>query len=304
METVLGLLFTLLWSSAAIAIKFGLHSTTPLVLATIRFMIAGSLLLIFVYGISRKYPLPKRGDWGPLLVLGLLNTTIYIGATLWALKYVSAGLFNLFVTTNPFLVAFLSYIWLKRRISVQEWAGMAVAAAGLLIATWPSLAGAEGKVSGFIVLGLGMAAMALGSVYFKKVNLQLPGIVINTWQLLIGGIVSIPVAYMLEKDTFFMHVDRYLVGSLIWLIFVISIGTMLLWFYLLKRDAVKANNWLFMTPIFGYLLAAVFLNETITVFDIVATLFVVTGLLLSGNIHIHPLRQFQVRFRDRSFPGK
>lgn len=64
---------------------------------------------------------------------------------------------------------------------------------------------------------------------------------------------------------------------------------MLLWFYLLKQDAVRANNWLFMTPISGYIVAAIFLNESITIFDVTATVFVITGLLLSGNIAIHPI---------------
>ncbi|GAA3406970.1 DMT family transporter [Paenibacillus hodogayensis] len=284
METVLGLFFTLLWSSAAIATKFGLHSATPLALATSRFLLAGGLLLTYAYVFKRTYRWPRANEWGPLVVLGVLNTTLYLGATFWALNYVSAGLFNLFVTTNPFLVACLSYVWLKRRIAAREWLGMGVAAIGLLLATWPSILSGKATIGGFIVLGVGMASMAIGSVYFKKANIGLPSIVINAWQLSIGGIVTIPVAFMLEKETFVFRLDSYLAGSLIWLVFVISIGTMLLWFYLLRRDAVKANNWLFMTPIFGYMLAALFLDEAVTRFDLAATVFVITGLLLSGNI--------------------
>ncbi|WP_182914255.1 DMT family transporter [Paenibacillus sp. 1011MAR3C5] len=304
METILGLLFSLLWSTAAIAIKFGLHSTTPLALASIRFILAGTLMMIFVYGMNRKYPWPSRKQFGPLIGLGLLNTTLYIGATLWALNYVSAGLFNLFVAANPFLVAFLSYMWLKRKISIKEWTGMGVAATGLFIAVWPALTSAEGKLIGFLLLGVGMASMALGSVYFKKADLQLPGIVINTWQLSIGGAVSIPLAYWIEKDRFFLNLDVNLIGSMIWLVFVISIGSMLLWFYMLKRDAVKANNWLFMTPIFGYMLAAILLHEKITAFDMVATMFVVTGLFLSGNIRLRPQRLLQAGLQQGSLTRK
>ncbi|NUU60474.1 DMT family transporter [Paenibacillus agri] len=286
MSTALGLLFTLLWSSAAIATKFGMESTTPLALATFRFLSAGLLLFLYVYGLNRRFPWPKPRQWLPLIALGLLNTTIYLGATFWALTYVSAGLFNLFVATNPFLVALLSYLWLKRSISIKEWLGMLVAAIGLLIATWPSIAGGEASISGLIILGIGMLSMAVGSVFFKKVNLDLPSIVINTWQLCIGGIVALPIAYFLEKDTFFFKPDMHLLGSLIWLVFVISIGTMLLWFFLLKQDPVRANNWLFMTPIFGFILSAVVLHEQVTSFDIVATVVVVIGLFLSGNIKL------------------
>ncbi|UVI33415.1 DMT family transporter [Paenibacillus spongiae] len=284
MSTVLGLLFSLLWSSAAIATKFGLASTTPLALAAFRFLSAGLLLLLYVYVFHRNYSWPRSRHWLPLIGLGLLNTTIYLGATFWALNDVSAGLFNLFVATNPLLVAVLSYIWLKRSISIKEWLGMLVAAIGLWIAAWPSIAIGEASMSGLIILGIGMLAMAVGSVYFKKVDLELPGIVINTWQLCIGGILTLPLAYVLEKDTFFFKPDIHFLGSLLWLVFIISIGTMLLWFFLLKRDPVKANNWLFMTPIFGFILAAIFLQETITLFDKAATVVVVIGLFLSGSV--------------------
>ncbi len=292
MKTVLGLFFTLLWSSAAIATKFGLNSTTPLVLATTRFLIAGGLLFLYVYLFHKKYPWPKSQEWRSLIVLGLLNTTIYLGATFLALKYVSAGLFNLFVTTNPFVVAILSNIWLKRKVSLKEWIGMIVGAMGLVIATWPSFTSNEVKLSGLVILGIGMVSMAIGSVYFNKVDLNLPSIVINTWQVSFGGVVLIPITYILEKDHYFLIMDLNLFVSLLWLVFMISIGSMLLWFYLLKQDTVRANNWLFMTPIFGYVLAVIFLNESITMFNITATVFVVTGLLISGNIAIRPIKKF------------
>ncbi|WP_338750328.1 DMT family transporter [Bacillus sp. FJAT-52991] len=287
MHTALGILFALLWSSAAIATKFGLYSTTPLALATIRLLLAGGLLFLYIYLIKKKYRWPQLHEWKPLIILGILNTTIYLGAIFWALQSISAGLFNLFVTINPFIVALLSCICLKRQVTLKEWVGMLVAAIGLMIATWPSLSHSEATISGLITLGIGMLSMAVGSVYFKKIKLTLPNIVINTWQVTIGGILLIPITYALESETYFLHVDDYLLSSLIWLVLIISIATMLLWFYLLKQDAVRANNWLFLTPIFGYILAAILLNEPVTIFDMIATFFVLTGLLLSGNITLY-----------------
>ena len=105
-RTWIALLFTLLWASAAIAAKFGLKSAAPLTLATTRFLLAGTILLIYTHGF-RHLPWPSRQLWRPLAILGILNTTIYLGASFLALRVVSAGLFNLFVTANPFLVAVL-----------------------------------------------------------------------------------------------------------------------------------------------------------------------------------------------------
>ncbi len=283
---LLGLLFSLIWASAAVAAKIGLHSAPPLALATIRFVVAGLLLFLYVYaGQAGKFPWPKRGEWRALLLLGLLNTTLYLGLTFWALKSVSAGLFNLFVAANPFVVALLSFFWLKRGILLKEWLGMITAAAGLFIAVYPSLKGSYSTGTGLILLAVGMISMAIGSVYFQKLKMNLPGIVINTWQITFGGILLIPPTLILERDAPVSY-DKFFIGSLAWLVLAVSIGAMLLWFYLLKQDAVKANNWLFLTPVFGFVLAFIFLGEPFTIYDLIATVLVIGGLFLSGNLKL------------------
>ncbi|NMP21588.1 DMT family transporter [Sulfobacillus harzensis] len=284
MATSLGLFFTVLWSSAAIATKFGLQAAPPLWLATMRFLIAGGLLFLYVYVIRRQSRWPRRREWGQLGLLGLLNTTVYLGATFWALHAVSAGLFNLFVTINPFVVAILASLVLKRPIVRREWIGMLVAGTGLLVATGPAVAHGSATLPGIAVLVVGMLSMAMGSVYFTTVRWELPSIAIHTWQISIGGILLVPITYLMERHAGPLTVGPALIGSLAWLVLVISIGTMLLWFFLLRQDVMRANNWLFLTPVFGYGLAAVFLHERITTGDLVATIFVMTGLWLSGNI--------------------
>lgn len=46
---MLGLVFTVLYASGAVAMKFGLLSGPPLTLATIRFVIAGLMLFLYLY---------------------------------------------------------------------------------------------------------------------------------------------------------------------------------------------------------------------------------------------------------------
>ncbi|MBZ5753897.1 MULTISPECIES: EamA family transporter [Metabacillus] len=58
---LLGILFTILWTSGAVSVKFGLLSSPPLTMGTIRFILAGSLLMLYIYGFRRgKYPLPQK----------------------------------------------------------------------------------------------------------------------------------------------------------------------------------------------------------------------------------------------------
>ncbi|WP_160726033.1 DMT family transporter [Bacillus sp. USDA818B3_A] len=118
---LLGILFTILWASGAVSVKFGLLSSPPLTMGTIRFILAGILLLLYIYGFRRvKYPLPHKREWKPLILLGFFNTSLYLGCGFWALQTVSSGFFNLAVVVNPFLVALLSSLFGNRSIQDQN----------------------------------------------------------------------------------------------------------------------------------------------------------------------------------------
>ncbi|WP_047151780.1 DMT family transporter [Aneurinibacillus tyrosinisolvens] len=283
----LGMLFTILWASGAVSVKFGLLSFPPLTMGTTRFLLAGCLLLSYIYIVRRgNYPLPKKREWKPLFLLGLFNTAIYLGCGFWALQSVSSGFFNLAVVINPFLVALFSSIFTERSLQRKEWMGMVVSAIGLLIATYPLFENSHATLSGIFLLFFAMISMAIGSVYFRKVDLQLPSLVINAWQVLFGGVILIVPSMYLESDKN-MVFDMNFIVYLLWSVLGVSIFAMILWFYLLKQDTVKANNWLFLTPIAGYALSSILLGEELTKYDVIATLFVFTGLYLSGNFQLN-----------------
>jgi probable blue pigment (indigoidine) exporter len=283
----LGVLFTILWASGAVSVKFGLLSAPPLIMGTIRFLLSGGLLLLYIYFFKKgTYRMPHKKEWKPLILLGLFNTSLYLGCGFWALQTVSSGFFNLAVVINPFLVALLSSLLMKRYIQRKEWIGMIFSTIGLVIATYPLLQHSHSTLSGLLLLIIGMISMAIGSIYFQKQKLELPSLVINAWQVLFGGIILIIPSVILEFDKPFIF-DMNLIIYLIWSVLGVSIFAMILWFYLLKQDAVKANIWLFLTPIAGYLLSSTLLGEKVTVYDVIASLFVFTGLYLSGNFQLN-----------------
>lgn len=283
---MLGLLFTVLYASGAVAMKFGLVSGPPLTLATIRFVIAGLLLLFYLYIWQRgKYKMPNKKEMAQLCCLGLLNTSFFLGLGIIALQTVSSGMFNLFVPINSLLFAFLAFLFLGQKIKWKQWAGTVIAFSGLIIASYPSLISSHASISGIILLALAVLSMAVGSLLYKKINMQLPPIVVNTWQAVFGGAILIIPALLLEAGRP-ITVDLNLTGYLLWSVFALSIFNLSLWFYLLKKDAIIANNWLLLTPVAGYILGAIFLGEPITVFAVTGTIFVLLGLYLSGNFHI------------------
>ncbi len=287
MGALIPLVFTILWASASVATKWGLRAAAPLTLAWTRFAVAGILLALGWRLSGRSVRLP-RGLWGPLMVLGFLNTTLYLGASFMALKVIPAGLFNLFVATNPFLVLLLSRLWLKTALVWRQWGGLSVAAAGLSVGSWQSIVHQHAPLWGIALILSGMSAMAVGSLYFQRLQLALPGPLVNIWQLLFGAMFLLPATLVANGS----QPIRWTVawwGSLTWLIGAVSIGAMLLWFRLLRTGAARASFWLLLTPPIGYVLAAIFLHEPLTVTDGIASALVIAGLIMAQRASKFPL---------------
>ncbi|MFJ7971909.1 DMT family transporter [Psychrobacillus sp. NPDC096389] len=287
---MLGLLFTVLYASGAVAMKFGLQSAPPLTLATMRFIIAGILLLIYIYVLQRgKYRMPNKREFWILFWLGLLNTSLFLGLGLIALQTISSSIFNLFVPVNALLYALLAFLFLGQKIRLKEWGGIVISFTGLFIASYPSLVGSHATNGGILLLAVAIMSMAIGSLIYKKMDLQLPSIVINTWQVVFGGLILVIPALLLEAGQP-IKMDMNVIGYLLWSVFALSIFNLSLWFYLLKKDAITANNWLLLNPVAGYILGAILLGEPITQLSVIGAVLVLFGLYLSGNFSIKPTK--------------
>lgn len=270
-------LFSALWASASSVGKIGLQSAEGLVLFTIRFIIAGVLLLGYATLVQRDR-FPEKKEWLHLTVFGAFNTTIYLGVFIIALGDVTAGITSIAVALNPLLISAMTALWLKRPVSKIEWASILIGIAGVTVASYPLLKDSYATVTGLILLGTSMVAYSFGSVYYGTIPWTLSRTAINGWQVLIGGLVLIPFVLIFHEKP--NHFDLRFWLSIGWLVIPVSIGAVQLWLYLLKSDAVKASLWLFLCPIFGLMFASILLHERITIYTVIGTILVLLALLL------------------------
>jgi drug/metabolite transporter (DMT)-like permease len=277
----IGLLFAMLWASASVATKFGILSAPPLILGNLRFFIAGVVLLGYCYLLSRdkQYRLPTAAEWKQLSIFGFLNTTVYLGLYVCAMKYTAAGIGSLATSTNPLLIVLLSSWLMSRRPSVNEILSIVLGMSGIVIATYALLGSKTSTLGGLIVLILSMVAVSFASVYYARIKWTLPNLLINGWQVSLGGLFLLPFT-LTFSDFSAVQWDQRFFYSVLWLSLAVSVIGLICWFYLLKLDTVKASLWLFLCPLFGFFYAWWLMNEPITIYTIVGTLFVITGLYI------------------------
>lgn len=276
-----GLVFATFWASATVATKFAIRSVDAFLLTCIRFLVVGSILLLYIYLIKRNRPaLPNRVEFRKLFLLGLLNITLYMTGFLIAVQTVSAGLISLLMATNPLILIIMSAIFLHKKPTRNQWIGIVVCLIGLVFACIPNLQNSHATLLGLIALIIGNIALSAGSIYYSGSKIGLPKLTVNAWQVTIGGLLFIPIV-CIDPRHFHLNADLNFFLSFAWLVIPVSIIAYALWLHLLHKDPVKAGGWLFLTPALGYLMAVVIMHEKITGYGITGALLVVAGLMYS-----------------------
>lgn len=272
-----GFLFAILWASASSMGKIGLQSVEGLVLFTVRFILAGILLLGYATLIQRDR-FPEKKEWLQLTIFGVFNTTLYLGIFIISLEEVTAGITSIALAINPLLISAMTALWLKRSVTKIEWTSILIGIVGVIVASYPLLKNSYATVTGLVLLATCMVSYSFGSVYYATIPWKLSRTAINGWQVLIGGILLIPLALGFHSKP--NHFDLRFWASIFWLVVPVSIGAVQLWLSLLKSDAVKASLWLFLCPIFGLMYASWLLQEPITFFTVIGTIMVLLALVL------------------------
>jgi probable blue pigment (indigoidine) exporter len=275
-----GILFAILWPSASTATKVGLQFAQPLVIAELRFAIAGLILLVISH-IFLKNRLPRKEEWKQIAIYGLLNITIYLGCYVVAMQNITAGIGALAVAINPVFISFLSIVFLKHKLTLPVLLSILVCMTGVVCASWPLFSDALVTPWGLVILVFSMLSYSVGAIYFaaKKWN-GLSLLTINGWQTLLGGLFLLPVALLFfESDKNHFTTSFWISTS--WLAIPVSIVAVLLWLWLLSIHPVRAGLWLFLCPLFGFMIAAWWMHDEINMYTIMGTALVILGLLLS-----------------------
>ncbi|MBO9618034.1 MAG: DMT family transporter [Niabella sp.] len=275
-----GLVFAILWSSASTATKVALSVAQPLVIAVTRFGVAALTMLLIAHVLLKK-PLPKGKEWNRLLIYGLLNITIYLGLYVFAMQQVTASIGALTVAISPVFISFLSVFFLKKPLSARIILAITICLVGIIVVAWPLLGSASVTVPGLILLIASMLSYSVGTIYFSSRNWEgMHLFVINGWQTFFGGLLMLPVALPLYHSSM-NHFTAKFWGGTIWLALPVSIGAVALWLALVKQDVVKAGMWLFISPVFGIIIAALWVQDVISAYTVIGLILVLTGLSLS-----------------------
>lgn len=189
-DTLLTALAPAIWGSTYIVTSELLPPDRPFTAALIRTLPAGLLLLL----LTRQ--MPARRHWWRLLVLGALNIGVFQALLFVAAYRLPGGLAAVLGAIQPLLVMLLAWAVDGRSPAL---ATLGAAAAGLfgmavLLLSPQTLF----EPVGMAAAALGAASMATGVWLTRRWQLDLPVLALTGWQLVIGGLMLAPVAWLAD----------------------------------------------------------------------------------------------------------
>jgi drug/metabolite transporter (DMT)-like permease len=273
------------WGSTYLAIRFAVETLPPLLMAGVRFLVAG--LILILWSRLREPTLKLTSvDWKTGLISGALLLVGGNGGVVWAEQRVPSGIAALLVAVVPLWMVLLDW-WRPRgqRPPVLVFAGLGLGLAGLALLIGPDGLSGHGDISipGAIVLVLASLAWAAGSLYTKHAPKASSGINAAATQMIAGGLLLLAMAVVAGEPS---HMDlahastRSILGFLYLLTFGSIVGFTAYVYLLAHTTAAKAATYAYVNPVVAVLLGWALAGEPVTSRTLLAAAVILGGVAI------------------------
>jgi drug/metabolite transporter (DMT)-like permease len=263
-----------IWGSTYLAIRFGLESFPPFLMAGLRYTVAGVIL----YSIMRFLGAanPTKAEWLGAGLVGLLLPALGNGTVCFVQQSVSSGVAALSIATAPIWMAIFSSIW-GHKITPQEWLGIAIGLVGIILL---NIGGTlHGDYVSALLLIFAAASWSFGSVWSKHLTMP-KGFMSAACQMLTGGIMLMLVSTY-TGEAWPQAISAKSWGSMLFQVVLGSLVAYSAYLYLLKtvRPLVASSN-TFVNPVVAFIVGIWLANEHVTSIELMALGVILLGVLL------------------------
>ncbi|GAB5473534.1 MAG: drug/metabolite exporter YedA [Maribacter sp.] len=290
-----------IWGSTYLLNKIAVSELPPFMLASIRFVVAG-LLIILLCKFLRIPVIISPRQLKNTVIAGFLFLTFGNGVVVWALKYVDSGFAALEISAQPLLVLILMRVLQGKKIQPMSIVGVILGIIGIyLLVSQKEVLGRENSVIGMVMIFVCMVSWGYGSLFVGKADLPKNYFVNTGYQMLSGGtMLALASVLFGEKWIAPMQWSGSVQLTMVLLIVFGSIVAFTSFNYLLKVvSPEKVATSTYVNPIIALILGWYFLDERITVQSMVAA-----AILLTGVYFINTRKKLAIfsRFSGKTIP--
>jgi drug/metabolite transporter (DMT)-like permease len=271
-----------IWAGNFIVVKGALAELPPVAFTTIRFALAAVALLAVCRWREGSVGLPRR-DVLPLIALGAIGFGIYQPLWTIALDHTTAGDSALLIAVTPVITLLVAAAIGADHLTRGRLAGALVAFAGVaLVVVSAGATGLQdhllGNVMTVIAAGLWAIYVAFGAPVLRR-HSPLRTV---AWAVTVGTFVMAPIGLWQLASADLTHLSLETPFALLYAgLLSIGLGNVLQFRAVQVIGPARAAAFQFLVPAGTVVLAAIFLNESVRLEQVVGGLIIVAGILIA-----------------------
>jgi drug/metabolite transporter (DMT)-like permease len=295
----LGALY-LIWGSTYLAVMVAIRTMPPLLMSSVRFLVAGALLYAWA---RRREPgastAPDGRQWLAAGTTGFALLLVGSGGIAWDEQRLDSGVAALLGASIPLWIALLDRAVFGSRLSRSAMLGMGIGLAGVFVLVGPASGGVNLVGAGAVLIS--SLAWAAGSLHARSSPLPRAPLLTAAMQMLVGGML-LGIAGISAGEVGRVHLEAFSIWSLAAFAYLVLAGSMLaypLYQWLLRSAPTRVvTTHAYVNPAVAVLLGWAVLAEPLTSSTLVAA-----GAIVASVVLIVGSRAVPARGRVIPFPG-
>jgi drug/metabolite transporter (DMT)-like permease len=274
------LVVCVVWGTTYLAIAIAIETIPPLLMAGLRYIVAGAVLVAVLKIRGERMPSPAA--WSRLALLGLLLLGFGNGGLVWAEQTIPSGFAALLVATTPFwMVGFDALMPDAERLNRRQIAGLIVGFIGIAMLVWPEMTaqhGGRGFLEGVVAAEIACVGWALGSTYARRRGHDENVLVAASFEMIFGGLFLVA-GGLVTQEWRHVVVTARTFGAWLYLVVFGGIVGFSAYAYALKHHPVSTVSlYEYVNPIIAVALGTVVLGEPFNPRIAVAAMVVLAGM--------------------------
>ena len=274
-------LLVVIWGLNWVMAKKSLEFVSPVWVTAFR-LVPVCIVFFVICIATRQLRIPVRADIPVIFSIGWLHMVGFSVLVSWGLQYLPAGKSIVLAYTTPLWVLPAAWLFLNESFTPRRILGLVIGMSGLVLILQPSaMDWSDRNVligHGFVLMGALLWAISI--VYGRAHKWVTPLFALLPWQMLVGGLTQVVLAFALEGMPHFdWSLEAILLvgfGSLFgngiayWLMNIVS------------RDlpAAGVSMGLLGVPLIGLFCSSLFLGEVLGPELLIATVLIIVGIIL------------------------
>jgi drug/metabolite transporter (DMT)-like permease len=275
-----------IWGSTYFGIAIAIETMPPFLMASIRFAIAGLILVAFdLWRHPEARRMPSRRQIIDTIIVGGLLLGIGNGFVTYGELTVPSGIAAILIAMIPLWFAIFGWLYFREKLPRIVVLAIVIGFAGTALLVAPTGDGANSfDLVGIVILLLAPIGWSHGSIYSaRKAKLPPSPLTASGLQMLAGAWVTFIEALVINEPSRF-HPEQISMASILAVVYLVIFGSMVAfttYAWLLRNAPLSlVGTYAYVNPVVAVALGTIFLAEPISLRTIIASGIILTAVAI------------------------